>query len=310
MQKLLALSLALILALVGGCAPGQAVPAVGQPVKTAGSEFPLSITDDAGRTVKIEKPAKRIVSLAPSNTEILFALGLGDSVVGVDDYSNYPNEAKSKEKVGSFADTSIEKVVALEPDLVLATNIHVKTVVPKLETRGLATVVVQPKNLARLLDNIRTVGTLAGKAREAETLADGLQRRVEDIANKTKTASSRPRVFFELDAKLYTVGPGTFADDMIDKAGGANIAADAKTEWPQLSLEAIVLKDPDIVFLADHGFGETVDKVKGRPGWEKITAVRNDRVIPLDPDLVNRPGPRAVDGLDLMARALHPESFK
>ncbi|MCL5075769.1 MAG: cobalamin-binding protein [Chloroflexi bacterium] len=302
---------ALIISIIAGCAP--ATTQTSTPTASSSSStvsFPLSLTDDAGRTVRIEKSPQRIVSLAPSNTEILFALGLGDKVVGVDEYSDYPAEAKTKAKVGSFSKINLEKVVSLAPDLILATNIHVKTIVPELEKRGLTVVVLQPQNIEAVLNNIALVGKLSGKTKEAAALTADIQKRLTNIATKTKTASSRPRVFLELSPDLITIGPGTFIDDLISRAGGENIAAEAKTAWPQLNQETIVLKDPQVILLADHPAGETPEKVKSRPGWQNISAVKNGRIVVLNPDLVNRPGPRVIEGLEMMAKAIHPELFK
>ncbi|MCL5961845.1 MAG: cobalamin-binding protein [Chloroflexi bacterium] len=301
---------------VSGC--GASAPVAGSEAKPTAlpaasptaSSLPLSFSDDAGRSVTVAKLPQKIVSLSPDNTEILFALGLGGQVVGVDEYSDFPPEAQKKDKVGSFAKIDIEKVVALEPDVILAADMHAKTVVPELEKRGFTVIVLQPRTIEGVLDNIRLVGRIADKSKEAETLASDLQRRIDDVVRKVGGASAKPRVFFELDANLFTVGPDTFVDDMIRKAGGENIAADAKNAWPQMSQEAIVLKDPEVIILADHGLGATPESVKSRPGWQQITAVKTDRIVPLDPDLVNRPGPRVVNGLESLAKAIHPELFR
>ncbi|MCL4533848.1 MAG: cobalamin-binding protein [Bacteroidetes bacterium] len=300
------ISLALATLLAAGCARGPAAP----PVHPSSGDFPLSFTDDAGRAVTIPSPPKRIVSLSPSNTEILYYLGLQDLVIGVDDYSDYPPQARTKEKVGGFANTNLEKVVALGPDLVLATEIHVQQVVPELERRGLRVVVLMPERLEDVLVSLQLVGKMGGKAQEADQAADALRARLDAITGKVATAGNRPRVFYEVDATPTSVGPGTFLDDLITKAGGDNIAADAQSKWPRLSPESIVLRDPEVIVLADHGFGETVEKVKARPGWDKISAVRNERVAPVDVDITNRPGPRAVDGLEELAKIFHPEVFR
>jgi iron complex transport system substrate-binding protein len=137
-----------------------------------------------------------------------------------------------------------------------------------------------------------------------------LQKRITDVKMKVAVSSMMPKVFFELDPKLFTVGPHTLADEMISTAGGFNIANDAANEWPQLSQEVLVLKNPDVVLLTDAEFGETPDKVKARPGWDSLNAVKNNRLIPMDGDYTSRPGPRFVDGIELMAKAIHPELFK
>lgn len=295
-----------ISALLLGCSAVALTPA---PNNNPAQGFPVSILDDVGRLVEVKSPPERIISLAPSNTEILFALGLADRVVGVDDYSDFPPEAKGKERVGSFAKTSIEKVVSLGPDLILATEIHLKTVVPELERRGLTVILLQPKRLEGVLDSIRLVGNVTGREREASSLAAELEGRIDRVASRVALARERPRVFFELSPELHSVGPGSFVDDMLTKAGGENIASDSLTQWPQLSQEVLLLKDPQVILLSDHPAGENPERVRSRPGWQGVSAVAGGLIFTINPDLANRPGPRAVEGLEEIARALHPELF-
>ena len=253
----------------------------------------------------------RIVSLAPSNTEVVYVLGLGDALVGDTEYCDYPPEAKTKPKVGGFANIDLEKVVGLNPDLVLASSIHAKTVVPELEKRGITVVVVEPKNVDDVLAKLTFVGKLTGATENAAKLTTQLKSRIDAVATKVATAKVKPRVFYEIDKNLYTPGPGSFIDDMIVKAGGVNIAADAKNSYAQLSPEVIIAQDPQIILLGDMNFGETPDKVKARAGWANITAVKTGRIVPImDEDVIARPGPRIVEGLEFIARALHPDLFK
>jgi iron complex transport system substrate-binding protein len=275
---------------------------------TAATTFPLTVTDDAGRQVTFEEPPQRIVSIAPSNTEILFALGLADRVVAVDTFSNYPPEATDKPLVGDYLEPELESVVAAEPDLILAAGVHLGTVLPELDTLGLPTVVFEPANLDEVFASMLQVGAIAGEPGRATELVCELQARV-DAVEAAIAGAPRPRVFFELDPGLFTVGPGNFVADVIDRAGGHNIAADAAEMWPQLSAEAVVADDPEVILLADEIAGVTPEQVAARPGWQGITAVAQDRVVPIDPDLVARPGPRVVDGLEAVAAALHPDRF-
>lgn len=270
-----------------------------------------TVTDDVGRTVTLKTAPQRIVSLAPSNTEVLYALGLGARVVGVTEFCNYPPEAKEKPKIGGFTKIDLERVVGLNPDLVLATNIHNRTVVPELEKRGITVVVVEPKNVNDVLTKITFVGKLTGASDNAAKLTAQMQARIDAVISKVATAKNKPRVFYEIDKSLYTPGPGSFIDDMIVKAGGINIAADAKGSYVQLSPEAIIAKDPEVILLGDMAFGESPESVRARPGWANISAVKNGRIVPIpNEDVVSRPGPRVVEGLELIARALHPELFK
>lgn len=299
----------LLAVLTAGCAGSGAANLAAEGGQ---SVFPITVTDDAGREVTIDKQPQRVVSLSPSNTEFVYAAGLQDRLVGVDDFSDYPAEAKALPKVGGFFNPSLEKIVGLAPDLVLATNIHVKSVLAELEKQGLRVLVIQPPTLDDVPRNLELLGTISGKPAAAKQAAEDIRRRIQAVTSKTGGVA-RPRVFFELDPQLITVGPGTFLDDMISKAGGENIANDAKTAWPQLSPEAIVLKDPQIIVLSDHGSdagGVTPEMVKARPGWQAVAAVKDERIILLpDRDLTDRPGPRAVEGLEFLARTFHPDLF-
>ncbi len=291
------------------CAPTPAPTPVAPTAAT--SAFPLTLTDDAGRSVTLKAAPKRIVSLAPSNTETVYALGKGTLIVGVTDFCDYPAEAKTKPKVGGFTEINLEQVVGLTPDLVLATDIHVKGIVPELEKRGLNVFVIEPKNVDEVITKLATFGKLLDATDEASKLSAQLKSRVEAVATKIATVKTKPRVFYEIDKTLFTVGPGSFIDDLLAKAGAINIASDSKSPYPQLSPEAIIAKDPEVILLGDMLFGETPESVKARPGWANITAVKTNRIIPIpDENLVARPGPRIVDGLEMVSRALYPDLFK
>lgn len=310
MAVTLAIFLALALA-IAGCAQ---TPAGGAAAPARTGVFPLTITDDADRSVTIESAPQRIVSISSSSTELVYAVGLQDKLVGVDDFSNYPPEAESKEKVGGFSKPNLEKIVSLSPDLILAANLHVKSVVPELEKRGLKVVVLQAETLDLVPDNLELIGEIGGSPELADKAAADYRARVEAVVTKVKGVSERPRVFFELDPALYTAGPDTFLDDMITKAGGENIAGDAPTAWPQLSQEAVVAKDPQIIVLADDlpdAGGVTPEVVKARPGWDVIDAVKNNRIVTVpNRDITSRPAPRAVEGLEFLAKTIHPDRFK
>ncbi len=311
-MRSLAIPLVAILALAASaCTSTQAASPSTPPTATAAPQapaagFPLTITDDAGRSVTIARPAQRIVSLSAGNTEILYALGLQDRVVGVDQYSDYPEAAKAKEKVGSFIQPDLEKIIALEPDLILVTNIHLKTVLPELERRHLPALVTNPKDVKGVPASVEMLGQIAAKQQEARTLADNLRSKIAAVESGLKGATP-VRVFYELSPTLHTAGPGTFVDDLVKLAGGSNIAATSDQEWPQLSQEALLLADPEVVLLADHEAGITPDQVAARPGWSQLSAVKGNRVFTVDPNLTNRPAPRVVDGLEIIAKKLHPD---
>lgn len=279
---------------------------------TAGAvTYPLTITDDAKRSVKLAKAPTRIVSLAPSDTELLFALGLGERVVGVDTFSNYPPEASKIDKVGGLSDTNLEKIVSLTPDLVLAAGITSKELITSLESRGLTVLVLNPTNLAGVVANMKLLAQVANVPEKGEAAAAGFQKKLDDIAAKVKDAKAKPRVFYELDQTLFTVGPGSFVDDMIEKAGGQNIVTDGSNPYPQLNQEAVISKDPEVILLGDDTGGvDTPEKILARPGWSNVTAIKNKRVVTLTADLVSRPGPRAALGVENIAKALYPDLFK
>ncbi len=274
-----------------------------------------NIVDGLGRSVTIDKIPQRIVSLAPSNTEILFALGLDDKVVGVTEYCNYPQAAKTKPKVGGFSTVDIEKVVSLEPDLVLATQIHGKTVIPALEKLGLTVVALTPSSLNEVLSSITLVGEVTGQDEQASKLVNNLRTRIEAVADKTRTFSpnQKPRVFYiTWHDPLMTAGTGTLADDVIGNAGGENIAHDISGD-KTTDLETVIYRDPQVI-IASVGMGTGEDLpwqyVQTETRLKNTQALLNNRVYKIDGDLIHRPGPRVVDALEQMAHFIHPELFK
>jgi len=281
----------------------------------AAKSTPGNIVDGLGRSVAIEKIPQRIISLSPSNTEILFALGLDDKVVGVTEYCNYPQAAATKPKVGGFSTVDIEKVVSLEPDLVLATNIHSKTVIPALEKLGLTVVALKPTSLPEVLDSITVVGKITGQNKQATKLVSDLRSRIEAITDKTQTLSSnqKPRVFYiTWHDPLMTAGSGTLADDVIANAGGQNIASDISGD-KTIDLETVIYRDPQVI-VASVGMGTGEDLpwqyVQTEPRLKNTQALLNDRIYKIDGDLIHRPGPRIVEALEQMAFFIHPELFK
>ena len=300
------LLIALLIVLLAACAP------VAAPSTSAG----LTLTDGLGREVKLESAAQRVVSLAPSNTEILFALGAGDKVVGRDEFSDYPAEAKTIASVGgSMGEYSLEAIAALKPDLVLASELNSPELVASLEKLGLTVYYLpNPKSLEDLYTNLETVATLTG--RDATKLTDSLKARVAAVDEKVAPLSSRPIVFYEIDAtdpsKPYTAGVGTFIDLLITRAGGQNLTslAGITDPYPQISLEQLVVTPPDIILLGDSLYGTTAETVKARPGWDALKAVADGKIFPFDDNLLSRPGPRMIDGLEALAKLLHPEVFK
>lgn len=275
----------------------------------------LTFTDGLGREVKLTRPAQRVVSMAPSNTEILFAIGAGNQVVGRDTLSDFPEEAKKLPDIGSTFDAlNTEQIVSLKPDLVLAAEINTPEQVKQLEDLGLTVYYLKnPLTLEEMYGNLDIVAQLTGHQKEAATLVDSLKKRVAAVDAKIAPISSRFSVFYELDAtdpaKPYTAGKGTFITQLIERAGGHNIAADLDG-YPQLSLEQVVAADPAFIILGDARYDVSPETIAQRPGWENLSAVKNGKVLAFNDDLVSRPGPRLVDALEELAKLLRPELFQ
>lgn len=277
---------------------------------------PIQLTDGLGRKVQLAQPAQRIISIAPSNTEMLFALGAGSQLIGRDDLSDYPEEAKQLTSVGSvFGKINTEAIIALKPDLVLAAEISAPEQVKTLEDLGLKVYwLANPKDFDGLYENLETVGQLTGRTTEAQKLIDSIKMRYQTVTTKIASSSNKPKVYYELDAtdptKPYTSGPGTFIDTMINLAGGFNIGQAMKDQYAQISSEELVKQNPGIILLGDGAYGITADSLKQRAGWSAIAAVKNNAIFTFDDNLVSRPGPRLIDGLEVMAKLIHPELFK
>lgn len=301
------LILTLLLALLSACAP-QITPTT--------ASTPLTFTDGLGREIKLNGPAQRIVSVAPSNTEILFAIGAGSQVVGRDELSDYPEEAKTISSVGgSLGDFNSEAIVALQPDLVLASELNSPDLVQSLESLGLTVYYLgNPTTFEGLYANLETVGKLTGHESEAKDLVASLTARVSAVDEKIMPLSSRIPVFYELDGtdptKPWTSGPGTFVDMLINRSGGFNVGSGLTDPWAQISSEELIKADPQVILLGDALYGMTVESVAQRPGWDVITAVKNNAIYPFNPDTATRPGPRLVDALEELAKLLRPALFK
>jgi iron complex transport system substrate-binding protein len=327
MLRKLIVSLAVFAIILTACAPAPAAPAptVIAPTEVPTVEAPTAVPtaeptatvliDGLGREFKFANPALTIVSMAPSNTEILYAIGAGPQVVGRDEFSDVPAEAKSLPSIGgSMGQYSYEQIAALKPDLVLAGGINTPEQVKALDDLGINVFYLgNPSTLEEMYANLGTVAKLTGHEAEAAALVDSLKARVKAVDDKLTGVADKPVVFYEIDAsdpnKPYTTGPGTFIDLLIARAGGLNLPG-LKDAYPQVSLEQIVLANPAIILLGDALYGTTPEAVAARPGWSEIAAVKSGSVKPFDDNLVSRPGPRLVDGLEALTRAIHPELYK
>lgn len=310
----------------GGAGSGSAGPEGGSAGAPAGSSgtgagseaaaptsYPYAFTDDAGRQVTLEARPERIVSLAPSNTEILFAIGAGDRVVGVDSFSDYPAEVKDLPKLGGLTDTNYEQIVALEPDLALTIG-GTEEQVQKLEELGVPVAVIQPATLDDVLDRVRRIGEMVDAQAGAQQVVADMKTRIDAVRQRVAgiPEAERVRVFYEVwNDPLMTVGPGGFIHDVIVAAGGVNVAEGTGQPWPQISLEEVVRQDPQVI-VVPASLKSSYDELKSgtRSGWEGMTAVKEGRVYLIDDNLISRPGPRLVEALEQLASWFYPDRFQ
>jgi len=302
---ILCILLIILLSLLTACAPSTE--------KIASSQ--IEITDQLGRVVRLDKIPQRIISLAPGNTEILFALGLADRLVAVTDYCDYPPEAKAKPSIGGFSTPNIEEVIALSPDLVLAASRHENKIIPQLENKGLTVLALSPKTLDEVLAAIALVGEITGTEERVSELVAEMQNRIKAVTDKTDSLSQeqRPRVLYTVwHDPLMAAGSETLHDELIRKAGGTNIARDLKG-YANISLEAVIAANPEVMISSvSHGSSQelTFQYLKTESRLSTTDARKNNRVYQIDGNLASRAGPRLVDGLEMFAEFIHPELFK
>jgi iron complex transport system substrate-binding protein len=271
------------------------------------------LADDLGVKVELEMPPQRIVSLAPSNTELLFALGLGSRVVGVTRYCTYPEAASGIEKVADYNTISVEKVMALRPDLVVAARGNDKEGLMTLRRMGIQVFSLDIQSVAQLLTAIERLGRLGGVEAQAAELKQELEGRVTKVRARVGSAATRPRVMWGYWGEpIFTAGAQTMIDDVFTLAGGTNVGRQAPGAWPQVSLEVLVAWAPEVIVTTTQmggaeEFGREIENLKEMDGWKMLPAVRDGRVYAIDGDLLNRPGPRLIDALEQIAAYLHPE---
>lgn len=305
--------LALIMAIVVlgvavvGCTTDTAEKPV-EPVVVTQDEL-YKIVDDFGREVVLDKAPERIISLAPSNTEILFALGLGDKVIGVTSYDDYPAEALEVEKIGDFNGINLEKIIELEPDLVINYGEGNEEENARLEEAGINFVGFEPESIDAVLDTITRIGQLTGALDEAKALTEDMNVKKDEILNKIKGTESK-KVFYEIwHDPLMAAGLGSFIDELMTLVGGDNVAKDADGEYPQFDLEQLVERNPQVYLTSADMPEKTPEAIAKRPGFENIDAIIEGNVFVLDGNIVSRPGPRIIEALELIAKAIHPEKF-
>jgi iron complex transport system substrate-binding protein len=279
------------------------------------SAYPQTYTDVFGGEVTIEARPERIISLAPSITEILYAIGAGPQVVGRTDYDNYPPEVEDLPSVGGFSASaiSVETILDLEPDLVIAGSVLQADIVDALRDTGITVYAVEPNTVQEILDGILRLGTITGNVEGAEALTEDMSARVDAVRAKVEDIpeDERVTVFYEIwHEPLTTTSDETYIGQLIELAGGINIFADVEGAYPTVSAEEIIARDPDVILgPSSHGDQLTPEMIAQRPGWESLSAMQNGRIYILDGDVISRSGPRVVDALEAIAADLYPDRF-
>lgn len=260
-------------------------------------------TDDIGRRIEIPKRPERIISLAPSITETLFYLNLGDRVIGVTDFCNYPEEASKKTSIGWLVSPDIERIISLKPDLVLATEEgNRRTVVDTLERVNISVYVLNPHSIEDVLKEIISIGKITGEEVPARKKAQDLTYRIETIRNKVGGSRKVRTLYLASAEPMISVGPGSFIYDIIEISGGENVISHSKVRYPRIEMEEIIRRNPEVIITLP----ELVDTVRSWNGkWDGISAVRYNRIYSIDPDIISRPGPRVVEALEQVYRDIH-----
>jgi len=257
-----------------------------------------TVVDDMGREIVLNDTPQRVISLAPAVTEILFALELEQEIVGVSNHCDYPEAALEKPKVGDI-NVDFEAIVEKEPDLVFMPA-GMEDDRERIEELGFKVAVVDPKTIDEILKSIEWIGKITGRETESQELISGMETEIERVREKTQELETTPRVYYEVwDDPLMTAGPNTFVHDIIKIAGGENIAGNLQQEWAPYSVEDVIANDPEVIIVPWED-----DRVFQREEWSDISAVRNERVYFVDPDLMVRPGPRIIQGLEKVLEAI------
>ncbi|MFC4103476.1 ABC transporter substrate-binding protein [Paenibacillus xanthanilyticus] len=272
--------------------------------------YPLTVTDATGTQITFEKAPEKVVTLVPSETEIMFAIGAGDAVVGVDDNSNYPEEAAAKAKVGGM-EANIEAIVALKPDLVLASSSMNAPAIEKLRGLNLTVLATDPKTYDEVMNKIGQIGAIMNKTDKALEVVNHMKDVRQQVIDAVQDAP-KPKVYLEFSPG-WTVGKGEFLDEIITLAGGANIAD--QSSWYEIDPEKVIEQNPDVIVYASLSVKEgeknpILDAIEKRPGWEAIAAIQNKKLYEVEQDPLVRVGPRLAEGLLEVAKKLHPDLVK
>lgn len=301
---------------ITGCSNEETEPKNKAEKQAGQSEQTISFKDALNNEIIIEDKPGKIVSLIPSNTEIVYSLGLGEAVVGVSDFDNYPEDTLSKEKIGGI-EFNVEKILSLAPDLVLAHESTAKSAkegFKQLEDSGIQVVVVNDaRSFQSLYQSIEMIGKATAAEDEAKKLITNMESKLAMIEEKTAEVAEdeRKSVFIEVSPapEMYTTGKDTFMDEMLQTIHAVN-AAGEKAGWIMVDQEAILQENPDVIITTYGAYTENaIDQVLGREGWQDVKAIKNKQVVDLDPDLVTRSGPRMIEGVEELAKAVYPDIF-
>ncbi|WP_245747355.1 ABC transporter substrate-binding protein [Anaerobacillus alkalidiazotrophicus] len=277
------------------------------------AEFPVTIIDDAGREVTIEEEPKSIVSIQASITEISYALGLGDKMVGVSDWCNYPEEALSVDKVGG-QDMNAELILTLLPDIVLVTDYHHRNhegILNQFEEVGMNVIVIGSKsNFDEVYDSIELIGKSTGTSKNAEEIITDMKQRHKELKEKAKAVTDQKKVWVEVSPApdIFTTGKGTFMHEMLESIEAINAAGDQEG-WVMLTEEEIVQLNPDVIITTYH-LENLQGEITSRQGWADVSAVKNGQIFDVESDTVIRPGPRLIEGVETLAKQIYPEIFE
>lgn len=296
--------------LATGLAVALGLAALPGAVAAGDAAFPLTVVDDEGTEVRLEAPPERIISLSPANTEIVFALGAGDRLVGGTSFDDYPAEAADLPDVATYQGVVTEQVVGLEPDLVLAAGNFFTPPddVARLRELGYPVIVVYAPDVPAVLADIELIGTAIGAGDEAAAMTAQMSEQLDAVAAAAAATGRTPRTFYQIgsEPEIYAPAPESFVADMVALAGGDAITTSDPVVF-SIPLEELVVADPEVIVVGDANYGVCPADVAARPGWGDITAVLNGDVRPVDDVPVTRPGPRLAQGLVSLARAIHPE---
>nr|WP_235813328.1 ABC transporter substrate-binding protein [Heyndrickxia oleronia] len=271
-----------------------------------------TVKDDTGKEVSFKKAPETVISLQPSNTEILFAIGAGDKVIGATEYDNYPEQASKIERVSDSVTINTEKIIALKPDIVIAYTIGDENALKPIEDAGIPVFVIQSaSSFEDVYGDIQQISEVMGVKEKGEELITNIRTHINDIENKLKNIEKPKRVYFEISPSpdIYSTGKNTFQQEILQTAGVENIFGNQEG-WIKVSEETVIKLNPEIIATTVDYIEGPVAEIKARKGWETIEAIKKDRVYQLDSDIMSRPGPRIAEAVELVAKMAYQEYFK